>query len=340
MASKNPHFFVALCLSTSLTPTTYVMPYDMPMWHNTLFRNQHSQPYYGPRLIRGGVLAWGNFLEDDPSQDCVTPTWKPIYNVTKPAAQDGDSFFLSPDFWMLWNKAAVRSRLSYPVKLKSRQSRDIWGKFCSSEVPLHLKDFIRKTLWKKLRVGRRLSKWIRNAPHCPRDRMEETLEHTLPTCRFVPFAFDTIAKCFLPIAVNESIVSSVWELFDNFLNSTFELPAGIMSWVAIMVNWDCRCAARNTALTWQRFMHLCVSAVKRLTRLQCPRIPVHDLSSFANSLSSLLNDGKLLHPRLNPLPLEPKISKAQARQRKFDNAVRDSHKLDALLDDLKVKRSI
>ena len=39
----------------------------------------------------------------------LPPTWKPIYNVTKAVAQEGDSFFLSPEFWMLWNKAAVGS---------------------------------------------------------------------------------------------------------------------------------------------------------------------------------------------------------------------------------------
>ena len=40
--------------------------------------------------------------------------------------------------------------MSYPTHIKNRQPPEIWIKFCSSRIPLHLKDFARKALWKKL----------------------------------------------------------------------------------------------------------------------------------------------------------------------------------------------
>ena len=75
---------LSLVRQSHVVPTPNIMPYDMPIWHNTVFCNHHSQTCYCPKLIRDGVCTWGIFLEDDSSQDCVAPTWKPIYNVTKP----------------------------------------------------------------------------------------------------------------------------------------------------------------------------------------------------------------------------------------------------------------
>ena len=50
---------------------------------------------------------------------------------------------------------------------------------------------------------------------------------------------------------------------------------------------------------------------------------------------TLVNEGKLLHPKLQPTPPTPAISKAQLqKQRKLDKAARYSLKLDAYLSDL------
>ena len=50
---------------------------------------------------------------------------------------------------------------------------------------------------------------------------------------------------------------------------------------------------------------------------------------------TLVNEGKLLHPNIQPTPPTPPISKAQLqKQRKLDKAARYSLKLDAYLSDL------
>ena len=71
-------------------PTPCPMPYDMPLWHNLLFRNMHNQTYFCPRRIRDGVVTWGEFLEDDSSQSHVAPMWRPIYNVSAPMDTKGN----------------------------------------------------------------------------------------------------------------------------------------------------------------------------------------------------------------------------------------------------------
>ena len=218
---------------------------------------------------------------------------------------------------------------------KGSLDMEVWVKFCISRIPLNLKDFVRKALWKKLPVGTRLSKWMPTALHCPLDGAVETTDHTLSTCRFLPVAKNTISKCFLPLSIDGVTVSSVQDLMSSYLDTTFEVPAGIMAWLAIMVNWECRCIARTKVPTWHQFMHLWISSLTTWTKLPHPPVPVNDISLFAKSLSSLLNEGKLVHPNLNPAPPTPPISKAQRRQQnKLDRAMRDSAKLEALICEL------
>ena len=212
-----------------MVPTPEIMPYDLPLWHSVLFRNEHQQSYFCPRLIRDGVLTWGGFLEDDTSQALIAPSYGSIYNVPKPQCHDGDPNLLNLDLWSFWTKSGVGARMSYPIHIKNRQPPEVWIKFCTSRIPLNLNDFIWKAPWKKLPVGARLSKWIPTALHCPLDGVVETIDHALSTCRSLPVAFSTISKCFLPLSIDGVTVSSVQDLMSSYLDTTFEVPAGIMS---------------------------------------------------------------------------------------------------------------
>ena len=187
-------------------------------------------------------------------------------------------------------------------------------------------------------VGKGLSSWKPKALHCPLDGAEETIEHALTSCRFLPFALDTISKCFLPVSTDSVTVTTVQQLFASFLDSTFELPAGRMVWLVIKVFRDCRCQARVKVPTWHQFMHLWISSLQSWTKLQHSPISSVDLKLFIESLSALLNDGKLIHPNLPPLLPNRPVSKAQARRhRKFDHAVCDSQKPHTLINDLEAQ---
>ena len=121
----------------------------------------------------------------------------------------------------------------------------------------------------------------------------------------------------------------------SYLDSTFDVPAGIMAWRAIMVNWEFCCIARTRIPMWHQFMHIWISYLNAWTKLPYPPIPINDLTLFAKSLSLLLNEGKLIHPKLNLVPPRHPISKAQRRrQNKLDRATRDSAKLEALICNL------
>ena len=76
-----------------------------------------------------------------------------------------------------------------------------------------------------------------------------SVSHALSTCRFLPVAFNTISKCFLPLSIDGVTVFSVQDVMSSYLDTTFEVPAGIMAWLAIMVNWECRCIARTKVPT-------------------------------------------------------------------------------------------
>ena len=160
----------------------------------------------------------------------------------------------------------------------------------------------------------RLASWRPGAVHCPLDREIETMEHAMTTCRFLPFAFDTIPKCFLQADVDGATVSDVKTLPSNYLDSTFEFSAGIMAWLAITVNWGCRCQATTKVPTWHQFVRIWIPSVKRWTALPHPTITRNDLAQFADALISLLDEAKLLHPNLHPTAPTPIAPTSHSRR--------------------------
>ena len=58
------------------------LSYDMPMWHNAVFKNTHFHTYSSPSLIRDGILTVGQRLEDDSYLNQIAPTWRSVYRET------------------------------------------------------------------------------------------------------------------------------------------------------------------------------------------------------------------------------------------------------------------
>ena len=54
----------------------------LPLWHSVYFRNEFRCSYYNTKLIRQGVLTWGQFqsLEDARLFNALPRTWKGVYN--------------------------------------------------------------------------------------------------------------------------------------------------------------------------------------------------------------------------------------------------------------------
>ena len=58
------------------------LSYDMPLWHNVVFKNTHFHTYSSPSLIRDGILTVGQLLEDDSYLNQIAPTWRSVYRET------------------------------------------------------------------------------------------------------------------------------------------------------------------------------------------------------------------------------------------------------------------
>ena len=125
------------------------LPYDLPLWHNAIFRNQQNLTYFSPALIRGGVLTVGQLMEDDSTRQLLPPQWGPIYeaNIRSTALPPQHPPLPQPSFWLNWTVKKVALFLSYPHDLPPRQPKEIRSAFNRITLPPSNKDFVRLALW-------------------------------------------------------------------------------------------------------------------------------------------------------------------------------------------------
>ena len=88
------------------------------------------------------------------------------------------------------------SALACPYNLEPWQPDTVWKAWSHCNPPSDLKDFVHAALWHKLPVGHRQANWQLAEVDCPLDGALETVQPSLLHCRYLPVAFDTIAKCF------------------------------------------------------------------------------------------------------------------------------------------------
>ena len=61
---------------------------------------------------------------------------------------------------------------------------------------------------------------------------------------------------------DDQVFNDAVTLFQINLDFTFEILVRFMAWLAIMLNWECRCMARNKTPTWHQFVRLWAAQVK------------------------------------------------------------------------------
>ena len=105
--------------------TPDILSYDTPLWHSTLFLNQHRHNYFARRLICIGVVVVGQLFEDDDFFPQIAPTWEPIYKgrllsttIDQPSlALDHFASTLPPlesAFWCTWTLFPFAAMLWLP----------------------------------------------------------------------------------------------------------------------------------------------------------------------------------------------------------------------------------
>ena len=108
--------------------------------------------------------------------------------------------------------------------------------------------FIQTALWKKLTVGCRLASWQPTETACPLNRAQETMEHALTECRFLPTAFHLAVQCLGPIPHEGGTVVDPKEVLINTPVLSVTTPLGLVYWSAVRASWSVRCKHKFLAL--------------------------------------------------------------------------------------------
>ena len=92
--------------------------------------------------------------------------------------------------------------LRYLMQLRPvppRQTPETWKEWARVQLPDADVIFIQQALWRKLPVGTRLAGWQPEVTTCPLDAQQETSQHTLFQCRYLPVAFRLATQSMGPV---------------------------------------------------------------------------------------------------------------------------------------------
>ena len=296
----------------------------MPLWHHPIFYNKHFHSYACPALIHCHVLSVGQLQEDDSSLGLIAPTWQAVYrdtigqlatNMCKFDAQAAHPAVCFSTMPAEWHAGTAMAALSYPKEIERRQDASVWEALVKSLVPDQDKNFVSVALWRKLAVGMRQCKSKPGHTLCPIDNKPEIVEHVCFDCKFLLPAFTIIDRCFHLYETSASPCSSVCDLFMKALDTSLGIPARLLAWSAIKVNWDIRCALRKTHFHASSSLFL-TRWVKRLSVWQQVHVwvlPPKMLSSFIDVVLSSTSDSSVSYPTLSAIPPTPPPSRAQAQ---------------------------
>ena len=123
--------FSLLRQGLNVTPPD-ALSYDMPLWHNALFKSSHFHTYSSPSLIKDGILTVGQLLEDDLYLHQIPPTWRSVYRET--IGQLATQIL------------QALSVLPYPRDREQRKPDEVWQSLIFCRLPRSHVDFIRNTL--------------------------------------------------------------------------------------------------------------------------------------------------------------------------------------------------
>ena len=87
---------------------------------------------------------------------------------------------------------------------------------------------------------------------CPLDRAQETMEHTLTECRFLPTTFHLAVQCIGPIPHEGGTVVDPREVLVNTPVLLVSTPLGLVYWSAIRASRYVRCTHKFLALAAPR----------------------------------------------------------------------------------------
>ena len=78
--------------------------------------------------------------------------------------------------------------------------------------------FIEQALWRKLLLGTRVAGWQPRGTACPLDGQQQTTQHALLHCRFLPIAFRLVSQCMGPIQLDNGSTEDAEEILTSMLS--------------------------------------------------------------------------------------------------------------------------
>ena len=194
---------------------------SMPVWHNPLFRDEKGLTYHSPNLIRRDVRCWEQLADEGaiPKHllSIVAPTWHARYAAkaaeyysilqarsdppvpeVQPAQGKGGWGERKADLagWSGgWGKQRILLQVAQAEKAEARQPLGVWRAFRQLRLPDHDRYLVKNTMEKNA-SGITAGKGPISEPLWLLDGRVECHEHVFCPCKFVPFFFETVRRCF------------------------------------------------------------------------------------------------------------------------------------------------
>ena len=102
------------------------------------------------------------------------------------------------EYWLASFILSASPKSFFPLivtahSLASREPPEVSQAFNKLVIPHSTREFVRDSLWLKLKVGERLKGWLPHQRMCPLCQEVETMAHSLYGCNFLYMSIDTIS---------------------------------------------------------------------------------------------------------------------------------------------------
>ena len=223
----------------------------LPLWHSVCFRNEFRCPYYNTKLIRQGVLTWGQFqsLEDARSFNALPRTWKGVYNhggrlLNKVPSQGG--FDTPAVHTHNWTRAWLLQFYASQPGVRDPQTPEVWEQLAQAQLPPRAQDFARKALWHKLTVHARVYKRS-GTDKCPVCSQKETVKHAMVECPMFKAAAAVIQHYYGQVTTDNGTSTARDMMESDDQEWLLKTNQGWAMWSARSAHWRYRCEVKAGA---------------------------------------------------------------------------------------------
>ena len=245
-----------------------IMPEDfsvdsVPAWHNALFVDEHGYSYFSPSFagqfhgshrissmilcpmvsfchlsfalymgVRRGFLLMRATcgVSSTPLSACGPRERRyPFYTVI--------------NMWSGCFSAAMLRYLNQQTLVERRQSAETWKALHSAPMTLILRDFVKESLWLKLKTMEGLHPRVREPMLCPICAVKETHEHVLSQCKYLCLVAKIVSQFFADVTVRD-VLYTPFGLLAASPVILLQSSLSVVFWAARWASWRLRCLVR------------------------------------------------------------------------------------------------